>query len=455
MFKKRGLLQEHGAALGLGLQLLDILTILFAGIIAGNLYLLPQEILESRYLLLLGIVMLLANLVFNRMGLYTAWRSDSLPSEIGRLIFSWSIVLGLMSLFIFYSKSGENYSRIWVLIWFAVAWLLLIAGRIVLRVILRMLRKRGFNQRRIIIVGEGSLATDLQARIETSPWMGLQVINSVKAHGVNLELMVVQNQIDQVWVALPLSQEEVVREILNNLSLTSVEVRYVPDLFTLRLFSHSITEVAGLPVINLSGSPMVGLSRVIKALEDRVLAVLILVLISPLMLLIAVLVKFGSPGPVFFRQARLGWGGKPFTVMKFRTMVVHEETDGVLVQATKGDARITQIGAFLRKTSLDELPQFLNVLNGSMSVVGPRPHAISHNDEYKTKVDDYMLRHRVKPGITGWAQINGYRGETDTLDKMEKRIEYDLYYIENWSLWLDLKIIFLTIFKGFVNRNAY
>jgi len=185
------------------------------------------------------------------------------------------------------------------------------------------------------------------------------------------------------------------------------------------------------------------------------LALLILLLISPLMLLIALGVKLTSPGPVLFKQKRLGWDGQPFKVYKFRSMVVHREEGGLLTQASMGDVRVTPFGAFLRRTSLDELPQFFNVLRGTMSIVGPRPHAIEHNEQYKELVDDYMRRHKVKPGITGWAQINGWRGETDTLEKMRKRVEYDLYYIENWSLWFDLRIILLTVFKGFVNKNAY
>ena len=166
-------------------------------------------------------------------------------------------------------------------------------------------------------------------------------------------------------------------------------------------------------------------------------------------------VKISSPGPIFFKQMRHGWDGKPIKVYKFRTMVVHDEEEGRVSQAGQGDTRITRLGAFLRRTSLDELPQFFNVLQGRMSIVGPRPHALIHNEEYKEQIDAYMLRHKVKPGITGWAQINGWRGETDTLEKMKKRIEYDLYYIEHWSLWFDLKIILLTLLKGFVHKNAY
>jgi putative colanic acid biosynthesis UDP-glucose lipid carrier transferase len=171
--------------------------------------------------------------------------------------------------------------------------------------------------------------------------------------------------------------------------------------------------------------------------------------------MIAIGVKLTAPGPVLFKQLRHGWDGKPVKVYKFRTMVVHSEEGGQVTQACKGDSRITPFGAFLRRTSLDELPQFFNVLQGRMSIVGPRPHAIAHNEEYKDQIDEYMLRHKVKPGITGWAQVNGWRGETDTLEKMQKRVEYDLYYIDHWSLWFDLKIIFITLFKGFVGKNAY
>jgi putative colanic acid biosynthesis UDP-glucose lipid carrier transferase len=200
---------------------------------------------------------------------------------------------------------------------------------------------------------------------------------------------------------------------------------------------------------------MVGINRVIKALEDRILGLVILVLVSPFILAIAIAIKLTSKGPVFFKQMRHGWDGKPIKVYKFRTMVQHMAENGQVVQASRQDTRVTKIGAFLRQTSLDELPQFWNVLQGRMSIVGPRPHALQHNEQYKDQIDLYMLRHKVKPGITGWAQIHGWRGETDTLDKMKKRVEYDLYYIENWSLWLDIKIIFLTLFNGFIHKNAY
>ncbi|TNF08234.1 MAG: exopolysaccharide biosynthesis polyprenyl glycosylphosphotransferase, partial [Gammaproteobacteria bacterium] len=201
--------------------------------------------------------------------------------------------------------------------------------------------------------------------------------------------------------------------------------------------------------------PLSGFNRVIKRLEDLCIGTFICLLITPICLLIALALKLTSPGPILFKQYRHGLDGKRFKVYKFRSMEIHEESNGAITQAKPGDPRITKLGAFLRRTSLDELPQFINVLQGRMSIVGPRPHALSHNEYYKDLVESYMWRHKVKPGITGLAQIKGYRGLTDTLDKMEKRVEYDLEYINNWSPWLDLKIIFLTIFKGIFHKNAF
>ena len=209
----------------------------------------------------------------------------------------------------------------------------------------------------------------------------------------------------------------------------------------------------GLPVIDLNAPPVSGITGLLKASFDRVFAASVVIGLSPLLLTIAALVKLSSRGPVLFRQQRLGIDGKPFHVYKFRTMREHSEAG--VTQATRGDPRVTRIGAFLRRTSLDELPQFFNVLRGEMSVVGPRPHAMEHNELYKELIDRYMLRHRVKPGITGWAQINGLRGQTDTIDKMRRRIEFDIYYIQHWSFQLDLRIILRTALHGWTGATAY
>jgi putative colanic acid biosynthesis UDP-glucose lipid carrier transferase len=246
-----------------------------------------------------------------------------------------------------------------------------------------------------------------------------------------------------------------VRDIVHALRHQTVEVRFIPEFGEIQLLNHQISEVAGRFAIDLSVTPMVETARFLKRVEDIVLGSLFLLISLPVCLVIAVILKCQSPGPVLFKQYRMGINGKQFKVYKFRSMEVHEETSGKVTQARRGDPRVTKFGAFLRRTSLDELPQFYNVLQGRMSIVGPRPHALAHNEQYKELVESYMKRHKVKPGMTGWAQVNGFRGETDTLDKMERRVEHDLWYIDNWSLWLDLRIIFLTIVKGFTGKNAY
>jgi len=231
----------------------------------------------------------------------------------------------------------------------------------------------------------------------------------------------------------------------------TVDVRYLPDLGDLPLLNHRISNIGGLYALDISRSPMEGPARIVKRLEDLILGSLISVLILPVCLVIAIAIKLTSKGPVIFKQYRMGINGRRFKVYKFRSMEVHEESSGQVTQASFGDPRITRLGAFLRRSSLDELPQFYNVLQGRMSIVGPRPHALAHNEYYKDLVESYMQRHKVKPGITGWAQVNGLRGETDTVEKMERRVQHDLWYIDNWSLALDLKIIALTVWKGFFN----
>ncbi|HBW8935033.1 TPA: undecaprenyl-phosphate glucose phosphotransferase, partial [Klebsiella pneumoniae] len=228
----------------------------------------------------------------------------------------------------------------------------------------------------------------------------------------------------------------------------------IPDILTFNILQSRTEEINGVPVVPLFDTPLNGINMVFKRVEDVFFSIIILFLISPVLAVIALLIKLTSPGPILFKQIRYGMDGKAIKVWKFRSMKVMENDDRV-IQATKNDTRVTKVGGFLRKTSLDELPQFINVLFGSMSIVGPRPHAVAHNEQYRKLIQGYMLRHKVKPGITGLAQVNGWRGETDTLDKMEKRIEYDLEYIRTWNIVLDIKIIFLTVFKGFIGKTAY
>lgn len=276
-------------------------------------------------------------------------------------------------------------------------------------------------------------------------------------YGGSLSTLIAQaraGEIDRIYIALSMKDEKIIKDLVSKLTDTTCSVLLIPDVFTFNILQSRTEEINGVPVVPLFDTPLSGINMLFKRLEDIVVSSIILVLISPVLIGIALAVKFSSPGPIIFRQIRYGMDGKPIKVWKFRSMTVMENDDKV-IQATKNDVRVTKVGRFLRSTSLDELPQFFNVLFGQMSVVGPRPHAVSHNEQYRSLIQGYMLRHKVKPGITGLAQINGWRGETDTLEKMEKRIEYDLLYIRGWSIWLDLKIIFLTIFKGFINKSAY
>ncbi|GEK14490.1 undecaprenyl-phosphate glucose phosphotransferase [Aliivibrio fischeri] len=262
------------------------------------------------------------------------------------------------------------------------------------------------------------------------------------------------DEIQSVYIALPMVAKDRIKDIIHQLSNSTVNAYIVPDLYTYKLSVSQIKRIGNVHTFSIFSSPFEGLGAVIKRIEDIVIGSLITLLILPVLCIVALGVKLSSPGPILFKQDRYGLGGKKIKVWKFRSMKVMENSE-VVTQATKNDPRVTRFGSFIRRTSLDELPQFINVLQGSMSIVGPRPHAVAHNEEYRVLVDNYMIRHKIKPGITGLAQINGYRGETDTLDKMEKRVEYDIKYLQNWSLPMDLKIIFLTVFKGFVSDTAY
>ena len=448
----------------------DALLVMLAGFVALALRFEGGWPEISPYLALCAVAALSAYAFFPAFGLYRSWRGHSLVDLFGRLFLAWSLVLLGLAVALVLVKEAETFSRLWLGIWWGAGLLLLMGFRLGLYQLLAFLRRRGWNHRRVLIVGTGAAAANLVARARRETWTGFEVVGVLSTSGEGteaeaalpllgtldaLEPLMAQHQVDEVWLAVPLRDESIVRAVLARLSERVVTIRFAPDIFGLRLLNHSVSEVLGYPMLDLSASPMTGLNRLVKGIEDRLLAALILLLVSPLMLLIALAVKLSSPGPVFFRQQRLGWDGRPFRIYKFRSMVVHEEPAGQVVQASRQDARLTRVGAFLRRTSLDELPQFINVLQGKMSIVGPRPHALAHNDQYKGMIEGYMLRHKVKPGITGWAQVNGWRGETDTLEKMQKRIEYDLYYIEHWSLAFDLKIIFLTLFRGFVHKNAY
>ena len=265
--------------------------------------------------------------------------------------------------------------------------------------------------------------------------------------------LIAQHNVRTVYFAIPLNASEIVESLYFRLLDKHVAVHWVPDIFSLRLVNHTVSEIAGVPVLTLSETPLIGSRRLMKFVEDFCLSYVLLVLLAPVMLAIAVAIKLDSPGPIFFRQARLGWGGKRFHIWKFRSMVVHDD-HGAVTQARKGDPRITRVGAFLRRTSLDELPQIFNVILGEMSLVGPRPHAVQHDAEYAQHIAHYFARHNIKPGITGLAQVRGHRGETREIEQMMLRVESDIEYINNWSVWLDLAILLRTT-RALTGKNAY
>ena len=388
--------------------------------------------------------------------LYRSWRVNDLSSMLKSVATVWGSVVVLLMLGLFITKTSADISRAWFIGWALSCWVALSLQRLAAYRFLRWLRQRGYNFKTVLLVGSGPVSDQVVKAIHDSAWSGLRIQAHIQPEQLHAYAALPdQQQPDEIWLCLPLSDEAGIRTSLEALRHSVANIRLVPDWFSIKLINHGISEALGIPMLDLSASPVTGTTRLLKATEDRLLALLILVLISPLMVAIAIAVKFSSPGPIYFKQKRNGWNGSVINVYKFRSMYLHQEDDGQVTQATQRDPRITPLGRFLRRTSLDELPQFINVLQGRMSIVGPRPHAVAHNDYYKQHVPRYMLRHKVKPGITGWAQVHGLRGETDTLEKMEKRVEYDLFYIEHMSLWLDLKIMAMTVFKGFASRNAY
>jgi putative colanic acid biosysnthesis UDP-glucose lipid carrier transferase len=405
-------------------------------------------------------------------GVYNSWRNSSLVDEIRSLLSIWLMVVSMLLMLVFVTKTSEEFSRLVVLTWFIAAPVALVVVRLVVRGILRYLRQHGMNIRTVAVVGHNLIGHRLVKHFDSMPWSGL-VVNGIYDNRRSRELSVnVGNlkyllgsmddlfqkvragEIDSVYIALPLRNEQRIEELVKQFADTTVSVYVMPDMFISELMNSRWIDLGGIPLVSVYETPFYGLSGWVKRVEDFILGCFILLLFSPLMVAIAIAIKATSPGPVFFKQRRYGLNGEVVWVWKFRSMTTCEDGKNV-PQAKKSDARITTLGAFLRRTSLDELPQLFNVLQGSMSVVGPRPHAVVHNEQYRKLINGYMLRHKVKPGITGWAQVNGWRGETDTLDKMQKRIEYDLEYIQNWSLWLDSKIVFLTVLRGFSGNNAY
>ncbi len=368
------------------------------------------------------------------------------------------------------TKSSDLYSRLWFVMWIALALLSLFILRLAIADQVRTWMYEGKLTRNLVVVGAGEYGQKLMERIAARPDPSLRVLGffddrrtrvpdevagvPVRGSVNDLLLFARRHRVDEIVIALPWRAGPHLLDILSRLRSVPADVKLCPDAIAVDLPAIGYSALAGLPMLNVFERPLGGWSHVVKAIEDRTLGAVLFVLVLPLCLAIAAAIKLDSRGPVLFRQTRYGFNNEEFTVLKFRTMR-HGAGGSRMHQATREDSRVTRVGAFLRRTSLDELPQFYNVLRGEMSLVGPRPHAVPHNEQYAALIGGYLGRHRVKPGMTGWAQVHGLRGETATPELMRLRVEYDIFYIEHWTLWLDLKILVLTLFVGFVNENAY
>ena len=418
-----------------------------------------RETLES-----LGMVLVIFPICFRQARLYTTNRARTDLEEVFEL-FKAMITGTVLFVFITYFIR-ERYSRLTLALFAVYAFALVAATRLAFRYVLSEIRSRGYNLKSILVVGAGELGQRVIDTIGLHRELGFRVagvltrkpdkvgslIAGVPVVGLVRELGAVldRSPVDQVILALPSEDQPLVKALMEELALRTVDVKIVPDLYQYVTVYGGLEEFGGLPIISLQGGPLDGWNLVAKRVFDLLLAALAIVVASPVMAAVAALVKLTSPGPVFYRQERMGMDGRTFHMLKFRTMRADAESGGAQMARAK-DPRTTGLGGFLRRTSLDELPQLFNVLGGDMSLVGPRPERPVFIEEFKRQIPRYHLRHKVKAGITGWAQVNGLRGQTS----IEKRIQYDLYYIENWSLLLDLKILLRTAFGGFLSKNAY
>ena len=395
---------------------------------------------------------------------------DTLINAAVDILGSWLWLMALLFMLGYATRSlyrfDDRVLLAWGLLTPPLQWLAMWAGRSLLR---RHATRPG-SRRAVVVVGSGEIgvrvATALtHSRDDAVDFAGFfDDRNDARSHptatarrlgGIkDIAAYVKDHGIREVYITLPLGSQPRIVTLLEQLQDTTASLFFVPDVFGITIIQGRLQDVNGVPVVGICETPFTGTNLLVKRISDIVLASLILVLTSPLLLLIALGVKLSSPGPVIFRQRRNGLDGHEFTVYKFRSMTT-QDNGSVVRQATKDDPRTTRFGAFLRRTSLDELPQFINVLQGHMSIVGPRPHAVAHNEQYREVIAAYMVRHKVKPGITGWAQVNGLRGETDSVEKMHARVEFDLQYLRNWSLGLDLKIIIRTVRVAFLSRDAY
>lgn len=445
----------------LAARLADVFALFAGGFVAYWMRFDSLQGMVERYQWMVLSGTLLGLIIFSACGVYRSWRGAVRVELVVRIAHAFAFLAAVIFTYLYFTKTGTEFSRLWLGYWLVDAFVISVGIRVIAYPVLNGIRRHGHNRKSVALIGDADSCRTALERIRKEESTGFDVTvlrlmdaSSCKHLGVpdcrafDSELDA-DLQADEIWVCLPLSRGAVVEGILTSLKHCTGNVRYMPDMQGLRLLNHDISSVAGLYLLDMSCSPLSGTARVIKALEDRLIALMILTLVSPVMVLIALAVKLTSRGPVFYRQERMSWNGQPFDMLKFRTMPVDNEQQGVC-WGQAGSKKTTPIGRWLRRSSLDELPQFINVLKGEMSIVGPRPERTIFVEQFKNEIPGYMQKHMVQAGITGWAQVNGWRGDTD----LHKRIEFDLWYIDNWSVWLDLKIIFLTFWRGMFHPNG-
>jgi len=465
---------EARAALDVGLRVGDLLLVPSAAVlthIATFGWLPPTH--PQR--VVFGAVLLCTLVCFGFAPVYREWRNRGLLADLWTLFLAWTGVFALFSMYSVLIDMADTVPASWLVGWYSSGLLAMSATRSAIRFRLHRLRERGLDRQRVLLVGLRAPALKVHRLLRSRPEIGKEVIGYFAGpddialrregadapkrlgdlDGLEAYLEAHRGQIEQIWVSLPLGGRAQLKDVLRLLERYPVQVRLVPDITGLGALNPGVHQVGTVPMVGVRQGVVEPRFLIIKRIEDLLVASIAVVLLSPLLVALALGVKLSSPGPILFRQRRHGLDGKEFWMLKFRSMRVHAEAPGKITQATRNDPRVTRFGAFLRRSSLDELPQFFNVLGGSMSVVGPRPHAIQHNNHYERLIERYMHRHYVKPGITGWAQVHGLRGETPQLRQMKKRVQYDIDYIRRWSPMLDVRIIGLTVLKVLGQRSAY
>lgn len=467
------MLKKHSQFFESLLFIFDLFIIAFSWLISyylrfySNLFPVGKGIPDFYYYIVLLVpIIIIWAFAFKGFGLYRPKRIGTHVSEVLDITkaCAFSVLVLIASTFFF---RQYEFSRLVFVIFAVINILMLSLERWLFRDVLRYLRRHGHNLRFALIIGAGESAKGIISRLEKHPEVGIKVEGIISTDGYdigktfcgvkvldvheNIRGIISQKNIDHVFIALPWEEHSRILDVLKSIGDEAVDIKVIPDIYEFITLRGGVEEFDGLPILNLQNSPLYGWNIILKRAADMVFSIIAIIILSPLFLLIPVMIKLTSPGPVLYRQERMGIGGDTFQILKFRSMGIDAEKETGAVWAKENDQRRTWFGTFLRRTSLDEIPQFFNVLNGDMSIVGPRPERPVFIQDFRKNIPRYMLRHKMKAGITGWAQVNGWRGNTD----IQKRIEHDLYYIENWSIGFDIKILWLTIWKGLINRNAY